>query len=98
MDIASLFSLQGRVALVTGGSKNLGKHIAEGFIAAGCERVYINSRKADACEKTAAELGRSASRCRWMCRRLKTARRSLPLWPNASRSSTFSSTMRCRVG
>jgi NAD(P)-dependent dehydrogenase (short-subunit alcohol dehydrogenase family) len=57
MDIAKLFSLEGRVALVTGGSKNLGKHIAEGFIAAGCARVYINSRKADACEKTAAELG-----------------------------------------
>ena len=46
-----------RVALVTGGSKNLGKHMAQGFIAAGAERVYINSRKADACEKTAAELG-----------------------------------------
>jgi NAD(P)-dependent dehydrogenase (short-subunit alcohol dehydrogenase family) len=57
MDIANLFSLEGRVALVTGGSKNLGRHIAEGFIAAGCARVYINSRKADACEKTAAELG-----------------------------------------
>jgi NAD(P)-dependent dehydrogenase (short-subunit alcohol dehydrogenase family) len=57
MDIAKLFSLEGRVALVTGGSKNIGKWIAQGFIAAGAERVYINSRKADACEKTAAELG-----------------------------------------
>jgi NAD(P)-dependent dehydrogenase (short-subunit alcohol dehydrogenase family) len=57
MDVAKLFSLEGRVALVTGGSKNIGRHIAEGFIAAGAERVYITSRKAEACEKTAAELG-----------------------------------------
>lgn len=56
MDLQKLFSLEGRVALVTGGSKNLGRHMAEGFIAAGA-KVYINSRKADACEATAAELG-----------------------------------------
>ena len=56
MDIAKLFSLEGRVALVTGGSKNLGKHMAEGFIAQGA-KVYISSRKADQCEATAAELG-----------------------------------------
>ena len=57
MDIGRLFSLQGRIALITGGSKNIGKHIAEGFIAAGAERVYITSRKPQACEETAAELG-----------------------------------------
>lgn len=57
MDLQKLFSLEGRVALVTGGSKNLGKHIVEGFIAAGIERVYITSRKPEACEETAAELG-----------------------------------------
>lgn len=56
MDLQKLFSLEGRVALVTGGSKNLGRHMAEGFIAAGA-KVYISSRKADACEATAAELG-----------------------------------------
>lgn len=56
MDLKKLFSLEGRVALVTGGSKNLGRHMAEGFIAAGA-KVYISSRKADACEQTAAELG-----------------------------------------
>ncbi len=57
MDISKLFSLEGRIALITGGSKNLGRHMAEGFIAAGVDRVYITSRKAEACERTAAELG-----------------------------------------
>lgn len=56
MNIASLFSLEGRTALVTGGSRNIGKWIAEGFIAQGA-KVYISSRKADACFATAKELG-----------------------------------------
>lgn len=56
MDIKKLFSLEGRVALVTGGSKNLGRHMAEGLIAAGA-KVYISSRKADQCKATAKELG-----------------------------------------
>ena len=56
MDTTNLFRLDGRVALVTGGSRGIGKMIAAGFIAQGA-RVYISSRKADACEATAAELG-----------------------------------------
>ena len=50
-----LFSLAGRTALVTGGSRGIGRMIATGFLAQGA-RVYISSRKAEACEATAAEL------------------------------------------
>ena len=50
-----LFSLAGRTALITGGSRGIGRMIAAGFIAQGA-RVYISSRKAAACDETAREL------------------------------------------
>ena len=51
-----LFSLSGRSALVTGGSRGIGRMIAAGFLKAGARAVYISSRKADACDATAREL------------------------------------------
>ena len=50
-----LFSVAGKVAVVTGGSRGIGAMIAAGLVRAGC-RVYITARKKDACDAKAAEL------------------------------------------
>lgn len=57
MDLTSLFSLEGRVALATGGSRGIGRMFVEGLLAAGCARVYISARKVEQMEDTIAALG-----------------------------------------
>jgi len=54
-DISSLFSVRGKVAVVTGGSRGIGAMIASGLVRAGC-RVYITARKSGECDAKAAEL------------------------------------------
>lgn len=56
MDTSNLFSLAGRTAMITGGSRGIGLMIAKGFLAQGA-KVYISSRKAEVCDAVAAELG-----------------------------------------
>ncbi len=53
--LSNLFSLKGKTALVTGGSKGIGKMISTALIKAGA-KVYISSRSQETCDATAAEL------------------------------------------
>ena len=55
MKIDQLFSVRGKVAVVTGGSRGIGEMIARGYIENGA-KVYITARKAAPCEATAKEL------------------------------------------
>src|ERR1700710_1503490 len=72
------FDLTGRVAVATGGSRGIGRAVAEGFATAGAD-VVIASRKLDNCETAAAEIEQA------------TGRRALPVafhagnWDDADR-------------
>jgi NAD(P)-dependent dehydrogenase (short-subunit alcohol dehydrogenase family) len=55
MKVDDLFSVRGRIALVTGGSRGLGEMIARAYVENGA-KVYITARKAEACDALAKEL------------------------------------------
>jgi NAD(P)-dependent dehydrogenase (short-subunit alcohol dehydrogenase family) len=58
--MSSLFGIEHKTALVTGGAQGMGRMIAEGLVRAGA-KVYITSRKPDICESTARELSQSGT-------------------------------------
>lgn len=52
----NLFSMQGKVCVVTGGYRGLGAFMAQGFLESGAKRVYVTGRSVEACQAGAAEL------------------------------------------
>ena len=50
-DFPSLFSVKGKVAVITGGSRGLGLNAASALLQAGASKVFISSRKAAACDE-----------------------------------------------
>jgi NAD(P)-dependent dehydrogenase (short-subunit alcohol dehydrogenase family) len=49
--LQQLFDMTGRVVIVTGGTRGIGRALAEGYVAAGA-KVVVASRKPDACKQT----------------------------------------------
>ena len=92
MDINALFNLDGKIALITGGSRGIGKMILEGYLAAGCSRVYISARKEQQINATVEEFGdkviglpadlSSVDGCRYLADRITQAESQLDILVN----------------
>ena len=61
MKYTDAFSLDGEVALITGGGTGIGKAIAGAFLAAGAGKVVLAARREDVLRKAAGELGPRAA-------------------------------------
>jgi NAD(P)-dependent dehydrogenase (short-subunit alcohol dehydrogenase family) len=61
-EFPNIFRLDGKVALVTGGSRGLGLNSASGLLQFGCSKVFITSRDAKACDEACAALNALTSK------------------------------------
>ena len=73
MNLQDMFGLDGRIALVTGGSRGIGKMIVEGYLAAGAARVYISARKTPQLSVNAEDFSAPADAILQLSRRLYLA-------------------------
>jgi NADP-dependent 3-hydroxy acid dehydrogenase YdfG len=60
MKIEELFSVRGKIALVTGGSRGIGEMIARAYVE-NAVKVYITARKAESCDALADELSKTGN-------------------------------------
>ena len=93
INVGDLFSIAGKTALVTGGSRGIGAMIARGYVEAGA-KVYISARKAQACDETARQLSEigeclsipadlaSVAGCQRLAREIKTREQALHILVN----------------
>ena len=87
--LSSLFSLDGKLAVVTGGSRGIGYMIADGLIDAGC-RLIISARKVEQVTAAAAALSEKGE-CRGDTGRSVDGRGMLGICSSSRRAHRFSS-------